>query len=153
MDNPYTPHQHTYFPYNPPSATPAAPPAEYPYQQTVAPDYLQACYEEIYRANTQLTTLLSYARNASHDYSPCSKGVYHILSFTPPTLICGLNFIYLGKIWQGLAIQFLAAGLGIIHPLYLVLILIVAYITVFVEHILDALGSSPITDAKKRLLR
>lgn len=64
------------------------------------------------RAAYFLESLLYYTQQAAERRSPCKKGVYYMLAFTPLALL-GLHKLYLGKVVQGVVIQFLCAVFGV----------------------------------------
>lgn len=59
-----------------------------------------------------LESLLYYTQQAAERRSPCKKGAYYMLAFTPLALL-GLHKLYLGKVVQGVLIQFFCAVFGV----------------------------------------
>ena len=64
------------------------------------------------RAAYCLESLLYYAQQSAERRSPCKKGVYYMLAFTPLS-VYGLHKLYIGKVVQGVVIQFLCAVFGV----------------------------------------
>lgn len=64
------------------------------------------------RAAYFLESILYYTQQAAERRSPCKKGLYYMLAFTPLALL-GLHKLYIGKVVQGVLIQFFCAVFGV----------------------------------------
>ena len=99
-----------------------------------------------------LESLLYYTQQAAERRSPCKKGVYYMLAFTPLALL-GLHKLYIGKVVQGVVIQFLCAVFGVFSGGWLLFVAtFILSLWAGIEAYRDRIGR-PLLDAQGRELQ